>query len=445
MSLAQNTTLCYLERDGAWLMLHRIKKKNDCNHDKWIGVGGKFEACESPEECLLREVKEETGVTLTRWRYRGIITFVLDGVGEYMHLFTADQWEGEPACGDSAEGVLEWVDREKVPSLPIWEGDKIFFRLLAEEVPFFSLKLCYQGDTLVEAALNGRPMDLDRPTVDALHWAEREICEARRDYVAKLAQAVYIAHDALCGGVVANCDNSKHGHRGEDAFRNWCASVGLGKDTAYRLLQVAGLLNGATPEDIEELVTRPLESAIMSVPGVESVSSTSSDSVSQIQVTYVEDTDLDIAATKLREEFDMLSLPDGATDPVIVNINISEIMPSAIIALMGDNLASLQSLAEDTVAPALERIDGVASVTVSGGVTQQIEVQVDAARAAGYGLSNSYISQFLAAENLLDAGRPGEARQLLLRAQSQHRLDEEGLSLLHTLDAAESHLESAAS
>ena len=162
--------------------------------------------------------------------------------------------------------------------------------------------------------------------------------------------------------------------------------------------------NGATPEDIEELVTRPLESAIMSVPGVEAVSSTSADSVSQIQVTYVEDTDLDIAATKLREEFDMLSLPDGATDPVIVNINISELMPSAIIALMGDDLASLQSLAEDTVAPALERIDGVASVTVSGGVGQQIEVQVDAARAAGYGLSNSYISQFLTAENLLYPG-----------------------------------------
>ena len=100
MALAQNTTLCYLEKDGAWLMLHRTKKKNDCNHDKWIGVGGKFEACESPEECLLREVKEETGVTLTRWRYRGIITFVLDGVGEYMHLFTADRWQGEPACGD---------------------------------------------------------------------------------------------------------------------------------------------------------------------------------------------------------------------------------------------------------------------------------------------------------------------------------------------------------
>ena len=125
--LAQNTTLCYLERDGAWLMMHRVKKQNDCNHDKWIGVGGKFEACESPEECLLREVKEETGVTLTRWRYRGIITFVLDGVGEYMHLFTADRWEGEPACGDSDEGVLEWVPREKVPALPIWEGDKLLY------------------------------------------------------------------------------------------------------------------------------------------------------------------------------------------------------------------------------------------------------------------------------------------------------------------------------
>ena len=162
MALAQNTTLCYLEKDGAWLMLHRTKKKNDCNHDKWIGVGGKFEACESPEECLLREVKEETGVTLTRWRYRGIITFVLDGVGEYMHLFTADRWQGEPACGDSAEGVLEWVPRAQVPELPIWEGDKLFFRLLDEERPFFSLKLCYRGDMLTEAVLDGKPLPLGR-------------------------------------------------------------------------------------------------------------------------------------------------------------------------------------------------------------------------------------------------------------------------------------------
>lgn len=110
--------------------------------------------------------------------------------------------------------------------------------------------------------------------------------------------------------------------------------------------------NGATPNDIEELVTRPLESAIMAVPGVDSVSSTSSDGVSQVQITYVEDTDLDIAATKLREKFDMLSLPDGAMDPVIVNINVSDLMPTAIIALMGEDLSSLQTLAEDTVSPA---------------------------------------------------------------------------------------------
>ena len=154
--LAQNTTLCYLERDGEWLMLHRTKKKNDVNHDKWIGVGGKFEPGESPEECLVREVREETGLTLTRWRYRGIITFVLDGAAEYMHLFTADGWTGQMIRGqDCAEGVLEWVPKEKVPALPLWEGDKIFFRLLAEDRPFFSLKLCYEGDTLTSAALDG--------------------------------------------------------------------------------------------------------------------------------------------------------------------------------------------------------------------------------------------------------------------------------------------------
>ncbi len=162
--------------------------------------------------------------------------------------------------------------------------------------------------------------------------------------------------------------------------------------------------NGATPSDIEELVTRPLETAIMSVPGVDSVSSTSSDGVSQVQITYVEDTDLDIAATKLREKFDMLSLPDGAMDPIIVNINISDLMPTAIIALMGSDLADLQALAEDTISPALERIDGVASVSVGGGVEQQIEVRIDPTRASGFGLSSSYISQFLAAENLLYPG-----------------------------------------
>ena len=162
--------------------------------------------------------------------------------------------------------------------------------------------------------------------------------------------------------------------------------------------------NGASPQDIEELVSRPLESAIMSVSGVEEVQSVSSDSVSQIQITYADGTDLDVAATNLREQFDMVSLPDGATDPVIVNISINDLLPSAIVALMGDDLSSIQALAEDTVAPALERVDGVAQVTISGGVSQQIAVEVDAARAAGYGLSNSYISQMLAAENLLYPG-----------------------------------------
>ncbi len=162
--------------------------------------------------------------------------------------------------------------------------------------------------------------------------------------------------------------------------------------------------NGASPSDMEELVTRPLESAIMSVSGVDGVSSTSSDGVSQLQITYVEGTNLDIAATKLREQFDRLSLPDGAMDPIIVNINIGDLMPSAMVALQGEDLASVQALAEDTVAPALERIDGVAQVTISGGVEQQISVEVDPTRAAGFGLSNNYIAQMLAADNLLYPG-----------------------------------------
>ena len=161
---------------------------------------------------------------------------------------------------------------------------------------------------------------------------------------------------------------------------------------------------GATPSDIEELVTSPLESAIMSVSGVDEITSTSSENVSTIQITYVEGTDLDIAATKLREQFDRVSLPDDASDPIIVNINISELMPTAIVALMGDNLSQLQSLAEDEIAPALERIDGIAQVSVSGGVDQQIAVRIDRARAAGFGLSNSYVAQILAAQNLLYPG-----------------------------------------
>lgn len=157
---AMLSTLCYMEKDGKYLMLHRTVKKNDVNKDKWIGVGGHFEADESPEECLLREVREETGYTLTSWRFRGIVTFVSgDGVTEYMHLFTADGFEGEPAPCD--EGQLEWVDIEKVWGLNIWEGDKIFFRLIDEDAPFFSLKLEYDGKGgLVSAVLDGKPMEL---------------------------------------------------------------------------------------------------------------------------------------------------------------------------------------------------------------------------------------------------------------------------------------------
>ena len=151
------TTLCYIEKDDKYLMLHRVKKENDLNKDKWVGVGGKFEEGETPEECLLREVKEETGLTLTSYRFRGIITFISDEWGvEYMHLFTADAYEGELTekdMGDCDEGELVWVPKREIESLKIWEGDKIFFRLLQTREEFFSLKLRYEGDTLVESVL----------------------------------------------------------------------------------------------------------------------------------------------------------------------------------------------------------------------------------------------------------------------------------------------------
>ena len=154
----KNTTLCYIERDGQYLMLHRTKKSNDENHDKWIGIGGKFEAFESPYDCVLREAKEETGLTLTSLRYRGIVTFVSDQmpVAEYMHLFTADDFTGE--IRDCDEGDLEWIRIGDLLKLPMWEGDKIFLDLLQTEEPFFSLKLIYEGDTLCEAWLNERKL-----------------------------------------------------------------------------------------------------------------------------------------------------------------------------------------------------------------------------------------------------------------------------------------------
>ena len=150
-----NTTLCYIQRGEDYLMLHRIKKQNDLNQDKWIGVGGKFEDKESPEDCLLREVREETGLTLTSYRYRGIVTFVSDRwPTEYMHLFTADGWTGE--LKECDEGVLEWLPRRRLLELPHWEGDAIFLDLIArEDTPFFSLKLCYEGEILTQAVLNG--------------------------------------------------------------------------------------------------------------------------------------------------------------------------------------------------------------------------------------------------------------------------------------------------
>lgn len=144
-----NTTLCYLERDGKYLMLHRVKKKDDMSKDKWLGIGGKFEPEESPEDCLHREVKEETGLTLRSARYRGIVTFVSDEYGtEYMHLFTSEDFEGTPKECD--EGELVWIDKKEIYDLNLWEGDKLFFRLLEKDCGFFSMKLRYEGNTLAE-------------------------------------------------------------------------------------------------------------------------------------------------------------------------------------------------------------------------------------------------------------------------------------------------------
>ena len=150
-----NTTLCYLERGDEYLMLHRTKKENDLNHDKWVGVGGKFQDKEIPEDCVLRETWEETGLTLTRYRYRGLITFISNQwETEFMHLFTADQWTGEPHPCD--EGDLALIKKTDLLVLPLCEGDQIFLDLLERDAPFFSLKLQYEGDTLVLAVLDGK-------------------------------------------------------------------------------------------------------------------------------------------------------------------------------------------------------------------------------------------------------------------------------------------------
>lgn len=154
------TTLCYIEDNNRYLMMHRVKKDKDINKDKYIGVGGHFEYGESPDDCLRREVMEETGLTLTSYRARGIVTFIYgEDVCEYMHLYTANGYEGE--IGECDEGELIWVDKDKVFDLNIWEGDKIFFRLLNENRPYFSLKLVYsENNELVEVYLDGKKINV---------------------------------------------------------------------------------------------------------------------------------------------------------------------------------------------------------------------------------------------------------------------------------------------
>ena len=161
----KQTTLCYIDDGESYLMLHRVKKENDASHGKWIGVGGKCEADESPDECMLREVKEETGLSVTQWRYRGIVTFISDTwPNEYMHLFTATAWNGEPDMSIDDEGTLAWIAKRDLPvadgvgdpTIALWEGDKLFLRLLLDEQqPFFSMKLVYVHDELTQATLYG--------------------------------------------------------------------------------------------------------------------------------------------------------------------------------------------------------------------------------------------------------------------------------------------------
>lgn len=155
----RNTTLCHIEKDGRYLMLHRIKKENDLNRDKWVGIGGKFEEKESPEQCNAREVFEETGLSLFDAKYRCVVTFVSDvWESELMHVFTAKEFTG--SLKECDEGELVWIDKNEIYSLPIWEGDKIFLRLIeSENYPFFSLRLEYKGDTLIDAQLNGKKID----------------------------------------------------------------------------------------------------------------------------------------------------------------------------------------------------------------------------------------------------------------------------------------------
>ena len=151
----RNSTLCYIERDGCYLMMHRVKKKNDMNHDKWIGIGGGFLEDESPEDCIRREALEETGLTLGHLDFYSVVTFVIEnGECEHMFLFKCSDFTGELI--DCDEGELCWVERKFLDTLPQWEGDKIFLDLLWSDAPFFLLTLRYSGDRLMEAVLDGK-------------------------------------------------------------------------------------------------------------------------------------------------------------------------------------------------------------------------------------------------------------------------------------------------
>lgn len=153
----RQTTLCYIEKDGKYLMLHRTKKQHDINHDKWIGIGGKFEPGETPESCMLREVFEETGFTVTKWKYRGIVTFTIDsGADECMHLFSCLEWIGTQKICD--EGDLAWIDKDRLSELPMWEGDVHFLNLVKDlSTPFFTMKLDYHGDHLISCKVHMNP------------------------------------------------------------------------------------------------------------------------------------------------------------------------------------------------------------------------------------------------------------------------------------------------
>ncbi len=260
------STLCYIERDGAYLMLHRTVKENDVNRDKWIGVGGHFEDGESPEECVLREVREETGYTLTSYRFRGLVTFVSysdRGTDlEYMSLFTADDFTGEPIACD--EGQLEWVPIEQVWRLNLWEGDKIFFRLLDEEVPFFSLKLVYDHDRLKSASLNGKPMELFDILDEDGNWTGlvRERGVAHRDGSRHPTSHIWIARQE--GGraqvLLQKRSMTKDSYPGCYDISS-AGHVGAGEgylDTALRELhEELGIV--ASEEDLEEVGTFRLE------------------------------------------------------------------------------------------------------------------------------------------------------------------------------------------